>query len=69
MQQNSRPNETFPNKLVLYGEKLLAPWLNPELNDHPLSTAHDCLFSMSAAMLHIWRQLGDAPCRVDKWST
>jgi hypothetical protein len=32
-----------------------SPPLNPKLEDHPLSAVRDCLFSFSAATLHIWR--------------
>jgi hypothetical protein len=29
---------------------------NPKLEDHPLSSVHNCLFSIFAATLHVWRQ-------------
>jgi len=31
----------------------LAPCPTPKLEDHPLSTVHDCLFNIFAAALHI----------------
>jgi hypothetical protein len=34
---------------------LLAPRPTPKLEDHPLSAVRDCLFSIFAATLHIWR--------------
>jgi hypothetical protein len=43
------------NKIVFYGEELLAPRPTPKLEDHPLSTVRDCLFNIFAATLHIWR--------------
>jgi hypothetical protein len=49
-----------------YGEVLLAPRPTTKLDDHHLSAVRDCLFSMFAATLHIWRpflhpQPKDAP--------
>jgi hypothetical protein len=41
------PHKTF------YGAKFLAPRPTPKLEDHPLSTVRDCLFSIFAATLHI----------------
>jgi hypothetical protein len=35
--------ENFRNKLIFYGEELLAPRPTPMLEDHPLSAARDCL--------------------------
>jgi hypothetical protein len=57
--------------IIFYGEELLAPRATPKLEDHPLSTAHDCLFNVFAATLHNWRpflhpQPEDAPCRGDR---
>jgi hypothetical protein len=49
---------TFCNKLIFYGEELLAPRSTPKLEDHPLSAVRDCLFSIFAATLHIWRTGG-----------
>jgi hypothetical protein len=45
----------FRNKLVFYGEELLAPRPTPKLGDHPLSAVRDCLFNIFAATLHTWR--------------
>jgi hypothetical protein len=45
----------FRNKLMFYGEELLAPHPTPKLKDHPLSVVRDCLFNIFAATLHIWR--------------
>jgi hypothetical protein len=58
----------FRNMVIFYGEELLAPRPTPKLEDHPLSTVHDCIF---AATLHIRRpflhpQPEDAPCRGDR---
>jgi len=36
-----------------YGEKLLAPYPNPKLKDHPVSAVRDCLFNIFAAALDI----------------
>jgi hypothetical protein len=41
----------FRNKLIFYGEELLAPRPIPKLEDHPLSAVRDCLFSIFAAIL------------------
>jgi hypothetical protein len=46
---------SFATSLFLYGEELLAPRPTPELEDHSLSAARDCLFNIFAATLHIWR--------------
>jgi hypothetical protein len=51
----SRLLENFRNKLIFYGEELLAPRPNPKLEDHPLSAVFDCLFNIFAASLHTWR--------------
>jgi hypothetical protein len=46
----------FRNKLIFYGEKVLAPGPTPKLEDHPLSAVRDCLFNIFfAATLHVWR--------------
>jgi hypothetical protein len=45
----------FRNKIIFYGEELLAPRPTLKLEDHPLSAVHDCLFNIFAATLHIWR--------------
>jgi len=47
------PGVTFCNKLVFYGEELLAPSQTPKLEDHPLLAAWNCLFSLFAATLHL----------------
>jgi hypothetical protein len=44
----------FHNKLIFWGEKLLAPRPTPKLDDHPLLAVHDCLFNI-AVTIHIWR--------------
>jgi hypothetical protein len=64
----------FRNKLIIYGEKLLAPRPTPKLEDRPLSAVRDCLFNIFAATLQNWRGLlhpqpEDAPCRGDKEPT
>jgi hypothetical protein len=43
------------NKLIFYGEELIAPRPTPKLEDNPLSAVRDCLFNTFAAILHIWR--------------
>jgi hypothetical protein len=45
----------FRNKLIFYGEELLAPHPTPMMEDHPLSAVRDCLFNIFAASLHTWR--------------
>jgi hypothetical protein len=45
----------FHNKLIFYGEELLAPRPTPKLEDHPLSAVRDCLFNIFATTHHIWR--------------
>jgi hypothetical protein len=45
----------FRNKLIFYGEELLALSPTPKLEDHPLSAVRDCLFNIFVATLHIWR--------------
>jgi hypothetical protein len=45
--------ENFRNKLIFYGEELLAPRPNPKLQDHPLSAVSDCLFNIFAAALQM----------------
>jgi hypothetical protein len=64
---------TFRNKLVFYGEGLLAQCLTPKLEDHSVSFVHCCLFSIFAATLHCWRpslrlKPEDVPCYDDKGS-
>jgi hypothetical protein len=45
----------FRNKLIFYGEGLLARRPTPKLDDHFLSAVRDCLFNIFTATLHIWR--------------
>jgi hypothetical protein len=45
----------FRNKLIFYGEELLAPRPTPKLEYHSLSAVRDCLFNIFAATPHIWR--------------
>jgi hypothetical protein len=59
----------FRNKLIFYGEELLAPHPTPKLEDHPLSAVHDSLFNIFAAThIHIYGghflhpQPEDVPC-------
>jgi hypothetical protein len=47
--------ENFHNKLIFYGEELLAPRPTSKLEDHPLSDVCDCLFNIFVATLHTWR--------------
>jgi hypothetical protein len=42
---------TFCNKLMFYGEDLLAPRPTSKLGDQPLSAVRDCLFNIFAAAL------------------
>jgi hypothetical protein len=46
----------FRNKLIFYGEELLAPRPTPKLEGHPLSAVGDCLFNIFAATLQNWRK-------------
>jgi hypothetical protein len=62
-------SEVFRNIVTFYGEELLAP--RPIRKIYPLLAARDCLFSILAATLHIWRaslhpQSEDAPCCGDR---
>jgi hypothetical protein len=43
----------FRNKIIFYGEELLAPRPTPKLEDRPLSAVRDCLVNIFAATLHI----------------
>jgi hypothetical protein len=45
----------FCNKIIFYGEELLASRPTPKLGYHPLSAVRDCLFSIFSTTLHIWR--------------
>jgi hypothetical protein len=57
----------FRNKLICYGEELLAPRPTPKLEDHPLSAVRDCLFNIFAVTLHL--QPEASPFRGDKGPT
>jgi hypothetical protein len=50
-----RPSVTFRNKFIFYGEESLVSRPTSKLEYHPLSAVRDCLFSIFAATLHIWR--------------
>jgi hypothetical protein len=43
----------FRNKLIFYGEELLAPRPTPKLEYHPLSAVRNCLFNTYEATFHI----------------
>ena len=43
----------FRNKASFYGEELSVHRPTPRLEDHPLSSVRDCLFSICVATLHI----------------
>jgi hypothetical protein len=45
----------FVRSLFFYNEELLVPCPNSKLEDHPLSTVRNCLFSIFAATLQNWR--------------
>ena len=45
----------FRNNIRFYGEVLLAPRPDPNLEDYPLSVSPYCLFGTFAANLYIWR--------------
>ena len=49
----TRPLLIVCNKLLFYGEELLASRPNTKLEDHPFSAVRDCLFNLFAATLHI----------------
>jgi hypothetical protein len=40
----------FRNKLIFYGEELLAPRPTPKLEDQPLSAIRDCLFNIFSSI-------------------
>jgi hypothetical protein len=50
-----RPCRTIHNNILFYDEELLAPRPTSNLEEHPLSAVRNCLFSIFAATLHIWR--------------
>jgi hypothetical protein len=52
-----RPCVTFRNKMVSYGEELLAPHPTLKLEDHPLLAVRDYLFNILEATFHMWRPL------------
>jgi hypothetical protein len=59
------------NKLIFYGERLLASCPTPKLEDQPLTFVRSCLFNIFTATLHSWRpflhlQAEDAPCCGDR---
>jgi hypothetical protein len=70
-----RFTELFRNRLIFYGEGLLAPCPIPlKLEDHPLSALHDCFANVFAAtskaggpFLHLKPE--DMPCCGDKGPT
>jgi hypothetical protein len=58
----------FVTLISFYGEELLEPRLTPNPKYHLLSALRDCLFSIFAGDLRIWRPFlhllpEDAPCR------
>ena len=66
-----RPCEKSPNIVSFYDQVLLASRPTHKLECHPLSAVRDCLFSIFAAVIHIWRPFlhphpEDAPCRGNK---
>jgi hypothetical protein len=48
-----RPCVTCRDKLVLYGEELLAPRPTPKVEDHPLSAVRDSSFSILTSTLRL----------------
>jgi hypothetical protein len=67
-QSMSEASCEFCNKIIFYGEELLAPRPIPKLEDHPLSAVHDCLFNIFAATFHIWK-LFPPSATIYTWST
>ena len=49
------PRDEFRKILSFYGEKLLAPRPKTKEEEHTLTAVRDCLCSIFAATLHIWR--------------
>jgi hypothetical protein len=47
--------EIFRNKLLFYGDGLLAPTPNPQAGGTPLLAVRDCLFNIFAVTFRIWR--------------
>jgi hypothetical protein len=61
----------FHNTFIFYGEGLLTPRPNPNLENHPLSSVCGYLFNVFTANLHYWRpslypRPEDAPCCGDR---
>jgi hypothetical protein len=48
-----RPCVSFHNKIITYGEDMLAHCLTPKLEDYHLSAACNCLLNIFTATLHI----------------
>jgi hypothetical protein len=48
-------NYFIRNKFIFCGEGLLAPRPSSQLEDHPMSSVHGCLFNTFSATLHSWR--------------
>jgi hypothetical protein len=44
---------TFINKMIFYGEQLLAQRPTPNLEDNPFSAVRDSLFNIFAVLFHI----------------
>jgi hypothetical protein len=55
IRQGPRPLLNIRNKLIFYGDELLAPCPTLKLEDHPLSAVRDGLFNTFAVALHNWR--------------
>jgi hypothetical protein len=45
----------FRNRLIFYGEELLARNPTPKPEDYFLSAVRDCLFNILVATFHTWR--------------
>jgi hypothetical protein len=54
--------ENFRNKLIFYGEELLAPRPGTKLKDHPLPAVRDCLFNIFAATRACSTNGGEEEC-------
>ena len=52
---STRPSEMFRNMVNFYGDDLLAPRQNPNLQDHHLLVVPHCLSNIFAGALHIRR--------------
>jgi len=54
LHQNISPGlRLFRNTIRFYDEELLAPRLNPKIEQHPLSAVRDTLFNIFATTLRI----------------